>query len=222
MDYYLKSLSTDEKLKYYLSTSQPHDSNFEQIKSLLEDYPDLINDYFFKTDNSTLLHIAAKTGRFDLLKYLISKKADINRLDLYGQNPLEASIKFNHVECVNILLPYYKDIKYKSVITRNIHPDVFLLIWISIPLLTESCISLIAFFLSENFKLYYIIHPEINALSIDSLTQICEITEDDNKWRLNYFSQVHPLKSYARTAIRKSLSCNVFYSANELPLPRQM
>ncbi|XP_020605715.1 myotrophin-like [Orbicella faveolata] len=50
------------------------------------------------------LHFAADYGQKDVIEFLLSKGADINRPDKYGITPLLASIFESKTECVKLLL----------------------------------------------------------------------------------------------------------------------
>ncbi|XP_074659976.1 myotrophin homolog [Tubulanus polymorphus] len=59
------------------------------------------------------LHLAADYGQKEVLEYLISKGADIDKLDKYGISPLLAAIYEGHTSCVKLLIS--KGAEYKSV-----------------------------------------------------------------------------------------------------------
>jgi len=50
------------------------------------------------------LHFAADYGQYEVLKYLIEKKADVNVIDKHGISPLLAAIWEGHTKCVELLL----------------------------------------------------------------------------------------------------------------------
>ncbi|CAH3039923.1 unnamed protein product [Pocillopora meandrina] len=50
------------------------------------------------------IHFAADYGQSNVIEYLISKGADINRADKYGITPLLASIYESNTDCVKLLL----------------------------------------------------------------------------------------------------------------------
>ncbi|WP_051359856.1 ankyrin repeat domain-containing protein [Adhaeribacter aquaticus] len=68
--------------------------NLEEVKSLLDNEPDIVNT----KDNKgyTLLHLAAQEGNGDLIKLLLERGADINALTEDGQSPMEIAIKQGH------------------------------------------------------------------------------------------------------------------------------
>jgi len=54
-------------------------------------------------DGTTAVHAAAQAGSASVLRYLISKGADINALDREGDSPLELAVSSGHSEAAGIL-----------------------------------------------------------------------------------------------------------------------
>jgi len=77
--------------------------DLETIQKLLEVEPGLI----YKTSDSGFaspLHFAAKSGHIEVAKYLIEKKADINRKTQSSQTSLHLACEKGHINMVKLLL----------------------------------------------------------------------------------------------------------------------
>ena len=59
-----------------------------------------------KRTGTTPLHIAAREGDLDMVKFLVSKinDADINTMDNDDETPYTLAVKNNHVEIVKMLI----------------------------------------------------------------------------------------------------------------------
>ncbi|XP_066027124.1 myotrophin [Pocillopora verrucosa] len=56
------------------------------------------------------IHFAADYGQSNVIEYLLSKGADINRADKYGITPLLASIYESNTDCVKLLLEKVREL----------------------------------------------------------------------------------------------------------------
>lgn len=65
--------------------------DLKKVQSLIEANPELLNAKSAKL-NETPLHEAASMGRMDVVKYLVSKGADLSIRDSYGNTALEKAI----------------------------------------------------------------------------------------------------------------------------------
>ena len=75
----------------------------------------------------TPLHVAAEEGEKELIKFLLSKKADAMITDLDSNTPVDLAAKKQHKEIVNILLKYSasskKDKAVKKDLVKAMGPD---------------------------------------------------------------------------------------------------
>ncbi|CAJ1966131.1 unnamed protein product [Cylindrotheca closterium] len=86
--------STEEETSYvYLPHQLAQAGRLDDLKDLLESYPDLIND----VDNYgwSLMHEASRSGSTELADYLISKGAKLNPKSNEGHTPLFEADRFN-------------------------------------------------------------------------------------------------------------------------------
>lgn len=54
-------------------------------------------------DRRTALHVASSEGRLDVVKYLVSKGAKVNRSDRWGGSPLDDAHRHRHTEVAKYL-----------------------------------------------------------------------------------------------------------------------
>ena len=54
-------------------------------------------------DKRTALHVAAASGNYNVIHFLISRGADVNIMDNWGGRPLDDAIRNGSVECIKIL-----------------------------------------------------------------------------------------------------------------------
>jgi ankyrin repeat protein len=82
--------------------------DLQAIKLLLDGNPDLI----FSKDSLGLtpLHVAALTGRRDVVQLLLANKADVNARDKDGYTPLHWAADRGHKDLVKLLLVNRADI----------------------------------------------------------------------------------------------------------------
>ena len=66
----------------------------------------------------TPLHVAAEEGEKEVVKCLLSKKADAMIADLDGNTPVDLAAKKQHKEVVNILLKHAASSKKDNVVKR--------------------------------------------------------------------------------------------------------
>ncbi len=64
---------------------------------------------------STPLHMASSLGGFEIVKFLVSRGADINRIDSCGWNSVFFSVEHNHIEITKYLLERGAKINIKSI-----------------------------------------------------------------------------------------------------------
>ena len=62
----------------------------------------------------TALHCAADYGQTEIVKYLLSKGANVNALDKYGISPLLNAVFESHTDCVKVLLEKGADKNQKA------------------------------------------------------------------------------------------------------------
>jgi ankyrin repeat protein len=61
-------------------------------------------DVVSKHNGATATHRAAQSGEAKCLLVMIVKGADINKADVYGYTPLDTAKKFEHPECIALLI----------------------------------------------------------------------------------------------------------------------
>jgi len=105
------------------------EGDLELVQKLVEGEPGLI----YKTSDmgyASALHFAAKSGHIEVAKYLIEKKADINRKTQSSRTPLHLACEKGQLNMVKLLLHLGADYtltnfsKYGTVTTRETPRDV--------------------------------------------------------------------------------------------------
>jgi len=78
-----------------------HENDQTKIQTLLDLNPGIINakDY----DKRSALHIAVCAGHYNLVKFLVSKGADVNALDRWNSTPLKEANRYNMQQISNFL-----------------------------------------------------------------------------------------------------------------------
>ena len=61
-----------------------------------------INEYGI--GGHTPIHFHVKEGNFDIVKYLLSKGADVNKKNIYGDNVIDDALKYSQDEIYEYLL----------------------------------------------------------------------------------------------------------------------
>jgi ankyrin repeat protein len=106
------------------------ESNLEKIKGLLEKDPGLVN--FKDKRNCTPLHYASSRGKIEIVKYLISKGADLSARDVDGDTPLHWAATDGHLDIIKLLIGKGADFDSRNnrnkppfywAVVRG-HPDV--------------------------------------------------------------------------------------------------
>ena len=77
--------------------------HFVAIKYLVDTMEDK-NPKIDKRHGWTLLHLAAKLGRIEIVKYVISKVLNINPKDNHGQTPLHIAATFGKLDVVKLIM----------------------------------------------------------------------------------------------------------------------
>lgn len=76
--------------------------DIENVKKLIENGKD-VNSY--DINGNTLLHEACINGNIDIINFLISNNANINKRNYYSMDtPLHKAVQFNHIEIVQLLI----------------------------------------------------------------------------------------------------------------------
>jgi ankyrin repeat protein len=98
--------------------------DLNEIKLLIESDPSRINKK--NEDGHSLLHIAARAGNADLVKYLASKGADVDIKDNYGETPLQIAAHLDNVDVVIQLVSNGADINVRDSIGKTpLHDAVY-------------------------------------------------------------------------------------------------
>ena len=77
---------------------------------------------YTRNRGSTAMHIAASSGRADILKCLLHYHPDYTIEDLNGQTPLELALKNGHKKCAKMIVTYQDDESIKKLYD-NIEKD---------------------------------------------------------------------------------------------------
>ena len=94
--------------------------NIEELKRLLDDNDVDIDAFYNKED--TLLILAVRKERLSTVKVLLSKKADINKKNKYGNTPLITAVNLENFEIAIYLIEQGADINIQD-------PDGNVAIW---------------------------------------------------------------------------------------------
>lgn len=107
-----KSLySKQEYLYYYIEKN-----DLISIRKQLEATPELINDPLNKDSKQNALMRAAYNGNYELVKMLISMKADVNYATPKGETALTTAVKRNHIRVVELLISENANVAHVSQI----------------------------------------------------------------------------------------------------------
>lgn len=88
------------------------DVDWEKAKAELKANPGSVSSK--SNRGMTLLHIAAFYGRTDMVKLLLSYKADVNAKNIYGQTPLHMAALNGQEQTVELLLANKADVNAKD------------------------------------------------------------------------------------------------------------
>jgi len=78
-------------------------NNLARVKELVEENPALVNSPQ-RNNRYTPLHYAVSNNRVAIVKYLLSKKADVNKPNRYGQTPLHIAAMRGNDEVMDVIL----------------------------------------------------------------------------------------------------------------------
>ena len=94
------------------------ESNIAEVSHLLEIGVD-IDTLDPKDSNKTSCHIAAELGDMEMLKFLISRKCNIEAQDIAGLTPLFYAIKADNLEVVQFLISAGANKEHKEIVGRT-------------------------------------------------------------------------------------------------------
>ena len=94
------------------------EGDLAKVRELVEKNPELVNAR--DEEKSTLLHGAAAAGHIDIVKYLLSKGADINARNNANQNPLLYAAFHGKAAVVSLLLEKGADYKERDQYGRTV------------------------------------------------------------------------------------------------------
>ena len=84
-------------------------TSLEYIKSLLDHHRHLVN-LRHPQNHQTALHVAAKHGRLEVMRMLLSYGACVNVTSVDGMTPLHDACLAGSVDCVDLLLHQGADV----------------------------------------------------------------------------------------------------------------
>lgn len=77
-------------------------NDFERAGEIIRKYPEMVNEIVGLGEAP--LHIAAGWGNLDMIKYLIEKKAQVNKKNSQGETPLHGAARNGRLEVVKYLI----------------------------------------------------------------------------------------------------------------------
>lgn len=89
--------------------------NMEKVKKLLQENPERVNTQLMESNSGyeklkTPLHFAVDKGNYELCKYLLDHKANVNALNLFEYSPLHYAIYYKHDSIIKLLIDNGADI----------------------------------------------------------------------------------------------------------------
>ena len=99
----------DENIVRTVGGSGELSTSLEYIKSLLDQHRHLVN-LRHPQNHQTALHVAAKHGRLEVMRLLLSYGASVNSSSVDGMTPLHDACLAGRAECVVLLLDNGADV----------------------------------------------------------------------------------------------------------------
>jgi ankyrin repeat protein len=98
--------------------------NLDYIKEIISENPGRINEK--DKDGNSFLHLAVRAGNADIVKFLVSKGANVNIKDIYGQTPLQIAALSDNAEIVLQLVSNGAEVNIKNSIGKTpLHDAVY-------------------------------------------------------------------------------------------------
>jgi ankyrin repeat protein len=91
--------------------------NLDYIKNIISENPGRINEK--DKDGNSFLHLAVRAGNADIVKFLVSKGADVNIKDNYDQTPLQIAAHSDNAEVVIQLVSSGAEINIKNSLGKT-------------------------------------------------------------------------------------------------------
>ena len=91
--------------------------NLDYIKNIISENPGRINAK--DKDGNSFLHLAVRAGNADIVKFLVSKGADVNIKDNYDQTPLQIAAHSDNAEVVIQLVSSGAEINIKNSLGKT-------------------------------------------------------------------------------------------------------
>jgi ankyrin repeat protein len=92
-------------------------NDLDGIKKIISENPDRINQ--IDKDGNSFLHRAVHTGNVDMVKFLVSRGADVNVKDNYGQTPVQIAAQLDDVQIIIHLVSHGAEINIKNSIGKT-------------------------------------------------------------------------------------------------------
>jgi ankyrin repeat protein len=92
-------------------------NDLDGLKKIISENPDRINQ--IDKDGNSFLHRAVHTGNVDMVKFLVSRGADVNVKDNYGQTPVQIAAQLDDAEIIIHLVSNGAEINIKNSIGKT-------------------------------------------------------------------------------------------------------
>jgi len=102
-------MATDEDFAWAVKTG-----DLSRVKEFVEKEKKNVNMVEKSVTKQTPMHWAADFNQLEVMKYLVSKGANINAKDAFGGSPLLASVYEGHADIVEFLLSKKADVNVKG------------------------------------------------------------------------------------------------------------
>ena len=189
---------------------------------------------------NTSLHVAAEMGHLPCMKKLLNMGADINKSNSFGVIPLALALQHSNSSCVRLLLIQGGIHGDMSFIWRskyqlegpyswmNYSKELMKILLLATPHLGAEPSDV----LTQFYRLYFLPaeHSEIiklylltgNHVTKEQCQILCASGDEEMARWIKQARSVQNLQYYCTVAVRRTLSPNVYYGANNLCIPERL